>query len=99
MIEKNIKEGWSRHYRNDRGIWEDICPHGVGHCDDVHGCDGCCAGLYHPLTQKEMASKGGKSHSVEHMTMLSKKAVKARKKNKKARNKANSYPQEDEKKI
>lgn len=25
---------------------EDICPHGVGHCNDIHGCDGCCEGLY-----------------------------------------------------
>jgi len=21
---------------------EAICPHGVGHHDGVHGCDGCC---------------------------------------------------------
>lgn len=37
-------------YREDRGITERICPHGVGHPDPddptkdrVHGCDGCCA--------------------------------------------------------
>lgn len=38
-------------WRDDRGIMERICPHGVGHpdpdCrraqeDPVHGCDGCC---------------------------------------------------------
>lgn len=43
------------HWREDRGIMERICPHGVGHPDPdspwpkdsyqwVHGCDGCCAG-------------------------------------------------------
>ena len=37
------------HWREDRGIMERICPHGVGHPDPdgrygdaVHGCDGCC---------------------------------------------------------
>lgn len=37
------------HYREDRGITERICPHGVGHpdfddptSDTTHGCDGCC---------------------------------------------------------
>jgi hypothetical protein len=49
---------WPLHYRPDRGIFERICPHGVGHPDPdsvrraleydedtdvgVHGCDGCC---------------------------------------------------------
>ena len=36
------KPKWERHYRNDKGIWEDICPHGIGHEEGVHGCDGCC---------------------------------------------------------
>lgn len=43
-----------QHWRDDRGIMERICPHGVGHPDPddfrvrtvkhegVHGCDGCC---------------------------------------------------------
>lgn len=39
-----------QHWRNDRGIMERICPHGVGHpdpddvrnADQIHGCDGCC---------------------------------------------------------
>jgi hypothetical protein len=42
------------HWREDRGIMERICPHGVGHPDPdgiavtegddgTHGCDGCCA--------------------------------------------------------
>ena len=42
------------HYRHDRGIFERICKHGVGHIDPddyrttvgldkgLHGCDGCC---------------------------------------------------------
>lgn len=44
------------HWRDDRGIMERICPHGIGHPDPddfrirngedkgVHGCDGCCSG-------------------------------------------------------
>ena len=47
------------HWRNDRGIFERICEHGVGHPDPdqmlwwmtqqqasqaMHGCDGCCFG-------------------------------------------------------
>jgi len=50
--------GWRLHWRDDRGIFERICPHGIGHPDpdqfaywadteqewqSVHGCDGCCA--------------------------------------------------------
>lgn len=49
--------GWSLLWRDDRGIFERICSHGVGHPDPdqraywrmtnqgfqgVHGCDGCC---------------------------------------------------------
>lgn len=41
---------WPLHWRDDRRIFERICPHGVGHPDpdstpegeDIHGCDGCC---------------------------------------------------------
>lgn len=40
------EDGWVRHYRNDKGVWEDICPHGVGHEKGIHGCDGCCKDLY-----------------------------------------------------
>lgn len=37
-------------WRNDRGIFEEICEHGIGHpvietpafIDQTHGCDGCC---------------------------------------------------------
>lgn len=38
-----------QNFREDRGIMERICPHGIGHPDvdeinpdGVHGCDGCC---------------------------------------------------------
>jgi len=52
------------HWRDDRGIMERICPHGVGHPDPddfsirnghdkgVHGCDGCCTGDY-PIKSPE----------------------------------------------
>lgn len=48
---------WELNWRDDRGIFERICPHGIGHPDPdqfaywrekgwkhagVHGCDGCC---------------------------------------------------------
>jgi hypothetical protein len=46
---------WPLHWRDDRGIFERICEHGIGHPDPdqrswfvisgesgVHGCDGCC---------------------------------------------------------
>lgn len=49
---------WRLHWRGDRGIFERICQHGVGHPDPdqfafwkktgrdyeaVHGCDFCCS--------------------------------------------------------
>jgi hypothetical protein len=43
---------WPLIWRNDRGIFERKCPHGIGHPDPdqggpnfsaVHGCDGCCS--------------------------------------------------------
>jgi hypothetical protein len=51
--------GWPVIWRDDKGILERICPHGIGHPDpdqfehwdsigrsalSVHGCDGCCQG-------------------------------------------------------
>ena len=44
---------WKQHWRQDKGIMERICPHGIGHPDPdspwdsddgnwIHGCDGCC---------------------------------------------------------
>lgn len=40
---------WPQFWRDDRGIMERICKHGIGHPDPddltkdrVHGCDGCC---------------------------------------------------------
>ena len=50
---------WPLHWRQDRGIFERICEHGVGHPDpdhyphwdatgrlaeSRHGCDRCCVG-------------------------------------------------------
>lgn len=49
----HMKE-WTQRWRDDRGIMERVCSHGVGHPDPddlrvqtgadsgVHGCDGCC---------------------------------------------------------
>lgn len=51
---------WPLNWRGDRGIMEVICPHGIGHpspaqaqhmkrigkeYENIHGCDGCCAGF------------------------------------------------------
>lgn len=48
---------WPLNWRDDKGVMERICPHGIGHPDPddaaynisigreyltVHGCDGCC---------------------------------------------------------
>ncbi len=48
------------HWRDDRGIMERICKHGVGHPDPddrtkdtTHGCDGCCN---HPAFKDKMKS-------------------------------------------
>jgi hypothetical protein len=52
MSDHHMRE-WPQHWRDDRGIMERICPHGVGHPDPdnpwelgdlnwIHGCDGCC---------------------------------------------------------
>lgn len=52
---------WQLHWRDDRGIFERICEHGIGHPDPdqfpywrgthqmyqaVHGCDFCCGQTY-----------------------------------------------------
>ena len=42
---------WKTHWRDDRGIMERLCEHGIGHPDPdeindptgIHGCDKCCA--------------------------------------------------------
>lgn len=50
---------WPLVWRGDKGIFERMCPHGIGHPDPdsirraveynedlhagVHGCDGCCS--------------------------------------------------------
>lgn len=51
---------WPLNWRDDTGIMERFCPHGVGHPDPdaldfharlgqswsgVHGCDGCCRAI------------------------------------------------------
>lgn len=46
MTSNNKKKNWTRNFRADKGTWEDTCPHGIGHENDVHGCDGCCKGMY-----------------------------------------------------
>jgi len=48
---------WPQLWRQDKGVMERICPHGIGHPDpddaaynrrigkdylSIHGCDGCC---------------------------------------------------------
>lgn len=59
---------WFLHWRGDRGIFERICSHGIGHPDPdqfdfwqrtkqewqaVHGCDGCCRA---PSTSDSLSS-------------------------------------------
>lgn len=56
--------GWPQQWRADRGFMERRCVHGVGHPDPdeahspnglpnagVHGCDGCCGGMYEDLEE------------------------------------------------
>lgn len=43
---------WPLYWRSDFGMFERLCPHGIGHWDPdslaftgvhaIHGCDGCC---------------------------------------------------------
>lgn len=40
---------WPQNFREDRGMMERLCAHGIGHpdpddptTDTTHGCDGCC---------------------------------------------------------
>jgi hypothetical protein len=33
------------------------CPHGVGHGDHIHGCDGCCQRDDFPLREKPFFEK------------------------------------------
>ena len=43
---------WPQNWREDIGLMERVCEHGIGHPDpddpsafrnSIHGCDGCCA--------------------------------------------------------
>jgi hypothetical protein len=51
-IIQSEEQQWSKHTRFDKkdehgkNVVEDTCPHGVGHERGIHGCDGCCEGLY-----------------------------------------------------
>jgi hypothetical protein len=62
--------GFKLNWRSDRGIFERICPHGVGHPDpdqfehwasigasaeSIHGCDGCCAEVVDVPTESRLA--------------------------------------------
>ena len=61
-----------RYWRDDRGIMERICEHGIGHPDPddlrivldldpgVHSCDGCC--------RKEAHEPGGESTEAPQVT-------------------------------
>ncbi len=40
------KHKWKRYFRDDKGIWEDVCEHGIGHDKGTHGCDGCCSEIF-----------------------------------------------------
>lgn len=66
------REDWPFLWREDRGIMERICKHGIGHPDldaadrferlgqdwqNVHGCDGCCTGISYSLVER-IKSKG-----------------------------------------
>lgn len=55
-------KSWPQNWRDDRGMMERICAHGVGHPDPddpspdkVHGCDGCCRKLDRPKTDRKAA--------------------------------------------
>jgi len=52
-VSNHHMKDWPQNYREDIGVTERICPHGVGHPDPdqpypadsakwIHGCDGCC---------------------------------------------------------
>lgn len=61
----HIMKDWPTHWRDDRGMMERICEHGVGHPDPddlafkrrmgmgdsegIHGCCGCCSGKSYKL--------------------------------------------------
>ena len=53
-MKKDIKlpKGWKKHNKVEPlsyGVWgsseEYLCPHGIGHDEGIHGCDGCCSKL------------------------------------------------------
>lgn len=49
-------DGWSLHERTfDMAKIEAICPHGIGHHQGIHGCDGCCGAM--PEDLKDQVTK------------------------------------------
>ena len=62
---KNHLKEWTRHYRDDKGVWEDVCIHGVGHEKGKHGCDGCCQELYELQSPEQLRiHHGQESHPM-----------------------------------
>lgn len=50
---------------------EYTCPHGIGHGNHVHGCDGCCQRNDFPLqrenrSKKDARKKGCPTRSLNH---------------------------------
>lgn len=69
-----------RQWRQDRGILEHVCPHGIGHpcyagvdyvlgigghADAIHGCDGCCV-----VVDNRPNDPASVLNEVDHYTML-----------------------------
>jgi len=63
---------WPLNWRDDTGVMERICPHGVGHPDPddaahnirmgreyltIHGCDGCCRPKRRATPRKKVTKK------------------------------------------
>jgi hypothetical protein len=59
-----------QYWREDLGIMERTCPHGVGHPDPdefmiskeiylgIHGCDGCCTPIRKLIVRKDLRKQG-----------------------------------------
>lgn len=72
MISRYEMPKWAvQQYGRVGGLVEDICRHGIGHPNpewlaendptgkrhlDIHGCDGCCSGMYLSICSSD---KGG----------------------------------------
>jgi len=63
---RHLPQNW----REDLGIMERICEHGVGHPDpdefmlskdiynSIHGCDGCCTPIRKLIVRKDLRRQG-----------------------------------------